>query len=359
MQLHLVLPGLLWPGASAFSPVSGLELPALARLLGGGQHRIAGFEPLDRQLARLFGLTADPLPLAALRRRGEPHLPPPGAATHWLCADPVNLSFAREHLLLHEFREYELDGDEATELVAALNETFADLGRFEMCAPTRWYLRLAAPTRVTLYPLNDVAGRPVKHFLPEGDDARLWQRTMNEAQMLLHNHPLSRAREEAGHRTVNSVWFWGAGAIETTPKTGFAAVQTLDPLSAGLARAAGLEPAAPDVAAALKEDTLVVLDALLKPSQRFDLESWRDALGALERNWFAPLADALRAGRLHTLKLSAPGDRGSLELVVRASDRWKFWRKPLDFDALLKSLAPPPTALPTASAGGAPRQADR
>lgn len=358
MQLHLVLPGLLWPGASALSPVTGLELPALARLLGLGRRRVAAFEPLDQQLARLFGLAAEQLPLAALRRLGEAQPPPPGG-THWLCADPVNLSFAREHLLLHEFPEYELDGDEASELVTALNDTFGDLGRFEMCTPTRWYLRLAAPTRVTLYPLNDVTGRPVKHFLPEGEDARLWQRTMNEAQMVLHNHPLSRAREEAGHRTVNSVWFWGAGALDAAPSAAPGAVQTRDPLTAGLARAAGVEPAAPDVATALGQDTLVVLDALLKPSQRLDLDTWRSALDALERDWFAPIADALRAGRLHTLTLSAPGDRGSLELIARAGDRWKFWRKPLDFDALLKSLAPPPTTLPTAPPGGAPSQADR
>ncbi len=70
-----------------------------------------------------------------------------------------------------------------------------------------------------------------------------------------------------------------------------------------------------------------------------------------------PLAEALRRGRIDTLRLTAPGDRGTLVVANRRSDRWKFWRKPYAFDALLKSTAPrrspcrtpprPPPRIPT------------
>jgi len=351
MQIHLVIPGLIWPGISAISPASGLELPALARLLGLGRHRMAPFEPLDHQLAHLFGYVApaddsDSLPLAALRRLGEPAMPVPEGDSQWLCADPVNLSFAREHLLLNEFPADELDPAEVAALIASLNETFPDLGRFEASTPTRWYLRLAAATHAKLYPLHDVIGRPIKDFLPEGDDARLWQRTMNEAQVLLHNHPVNQAREAAGRRPANSLWFWGAGTLRSGTICSSSTVQSREPLARGLARAAGLMPGEPDCREALRQDTLVVLDSLIKPSLQFDLDSWRNGLAELERDWFAPLADALRNKRLHALTLTAPGDRGTLELAARAADSWKFWRKPLAFDALLKSLAPAPTQLP-------------
>lgn len=351
MQIHLVIPGLIWPGISAISPASGLELPALARLLGLGRHRMAPFEPLDHQLARLFGYVtpaneSDSLPLAALRRLGEPSMPAPDVNSQWLCADPVNLSFAREHLLLNEFPADELDPAEVAALIASLNETFPDLGRFEASTPTRWYLRLAAATRVRLYPLHDVIGRPIKNFLPEGDDARLWQRTMNEAQVLLHNHPVNQAREAAGRRPANSLWFWGAGTLRSGTTGPFSTVQSREPLTRGLARAGGLVPGEPDCREALRQDTLVVLDSLLKPSLQLDIDNWRAQLVELERDWFAPLADALRSKRLHALTLTAPGDRGTLELVARAADGWKFWRKPFAFDALLKSLAPAAAPIP-------------
>ncbi|MBS0513404.1 MAG: hypothetical protein JSR42_19785 [Proteobacteria bacterium] len=348
MQIQLLIPGLLWPTATLLGPATGLPLDGLAALLGRGRRQVRDFEPYDRQLARLFGLDADAMPMAMLRRLGEPESPPPEAGGHWLCADPVNLSFAREHMLLQAFPEGEVDAEEASELVAALNEIFADLGRFEACTPTRWYLHLDKPARVTLYPLDDVIGRPVKHFLPEGEEARLWQRTMNEAQIVLHNHARSRAREEAGLRAVNSIWLWGAGEFVRPPATAAGLVQAEDPLSVGLARAAGVRVSAPDVASALRQDTVVVLDSLRKPAQQLDLEAWRRSLEALERDWFAPLAEAFRAGRLTSLRLIAPGDRRTLELELRAADRWKFWRKPHAFEALLKSLAPAPMSLPDA-----------
>jgi len=349
MQIQLLIPGLLWPVATLLGPASGLALDGLATLLGRGRRQVTAFEPYDRQLARLFGLHGDTLPLATLRRLGEADAPAPEPGSHWLCADPVNLSFAREHMLLQAFADEEVDAAESAELVAELNGIFADLGRFEACTPTRWYLRLHQPTAVTLYPLDDVTGRPVKHFLPEGDDARLWQRTMNEAQIVLHNHARSRARDEAGRRAINSVWLWGAGALEAPPQAPARQVQATDPISIGLARAAGVKVEPPNPDSALTQDSLVVLDVLRKPAQQLDLDVWRRGLEALERDWFAPLADAVQRGRVDTLRLLAPGDRGTLQLEVSARERWKFWRKPYAFDALLKSIAPAPVQLPDAA----------
>lgn len=345
MQIHLLIPGLLWPAAA--QPGAGRH-PGLAWLLGRGQRRMRDFEPPTHQLARLFGLdpAAAPLPLAALRRLGERDLPPPAADAHWLCADPVNLSFAREHLLLNDFGDGELDAADAAALIETLNETFADLGHFEAASPRRWYLRLAAPARAGFFPLDEVVGRPIKHFLPEGEDARLWQRTLNEVQIVLHNHAANRARESAGLRPANSLWLWGAGTLDGPPRTPRPAVQTVDVLTRGFARAAGVEPAEPDLGPALHGDTLAVLDHVQAAAQRLDLDAWQNGLDALERDWFAPLAQALSSGRLGSLHLSASGDRGMLELVVRGSDRWKFWRQPQDFGALLKSLAPPPPPQP-------------
>lgn len=348
MQIHLVVPGLIWPAVSALGPASGLELTSLAWLLGQGRRSFAPFEPLDAQLARLMGYPDDAgaLPLAALRRLGEPALPAPAAGSDWLCADPVNLSFAREHLLLNEFPADELRAEDVSALIVALNETFGDVGTFEAATPNRWYLRLTAPARARFFPLHDVVGRPVRDFLPEGEDARLWQRTMNELQVVLHNHPVNQAREAAGHRPANSLWLWGAGMPRPAPQSATRAIQADDPLMRGFALAAGCAVATPDCAKALDGNALVVLDDLLLPALHLDIDSWRARLAKLEHTWFAPLAAALRGKRLRALRITAPGDRGTLEVEVHAADAWKFWRKPLPLDTLLKSIAPavaPPT----------------
>ena len=345
MQIHFVLPGLLWPAAAARNFARDLPLPALSALLGHARFELGPGRTPDLWLAEHFGLAAR-APLAALRRLGEAALPAPPPGTNWLCADPAHLHFAREHLLLSDAAGLALTADEAGALVASLDETFADLGRFEAGAPERWYLRLATPTDTRFSPLSDVINRPVAHFLPEGKDAALWARTMNEAQIVLHNHPVNQARAAAGRPTANSLWLWGAGdgLPALTPPAPH--ILARSPVARGLALAAGVEPGIPALPEG-GEDSLIVLEDLLIPALHLDLERWRETLLALEAGWFAPLLAALKARRITGLRISAPGDRATLDIVVGAGQLWKFWHKPRNLEDIGPS-APPTVSAPSA-----------
>src|SRR5574340_607027 len=255
-------------------PVYGMA--ALSALLGHARIEFTPGRAPDARLAELFGLGADS-PVATLRRLGEPSLAPPEPGRAWLCADPVCLHFAREHLILSDASGLDLSIEEAAALVAALNETFSDLGHFEAGAPDRWYLRLTAPANARFFPLSDVTNRPVGHFLPEGPDAALWARTMNEVQIVLHNHPVNQAREAAGQPIANSLWLWGAGGDVPSLRAPAPTVLALGPVARGLALAAGRgtgSPALPRGGA----NVLIVLEDLLGPALHLDLDRWRDTL---------------------------------------------------------------------------------
>ncbi|MDR0634539.1 MAG: hypothetical protein LBF91_06125 [Azoarcus sp.] len=343
-RLLLVVPELLWPAPQTHCPTQDMPLAALARLLGSGRRRREAPEAAERLLARLFGMEKEgEPPLAALRRLGEGDGEGDPAA-HWLCADPVHLSMTQKYLLLGDFAEGEVDAATAGALIDALNADFAGLGRFYAATPTRWYLRLERPPAVRFAPLAEVAGRPIQDFLPAGDDgeARRWLHVLNEIQVALHNQPLNEAREAAGQRPINGLWFWG-GSARAAPMTALRSprpvVQALDPLARGLARAAGIEPGVPDVETALRGPTLVVLDALAVPARRLDLAAWRKALAALESDWFAPIAGALALGRLRRFDLFAPGERAAFSLTSRPGSRWCFWRRPLALDALAAAFS--------------------
>ncbi|MDY0011433.1 MAG: hypothetical protein RBS40_00905 [Rhodocyclaceae bacterium] len=342
MQIHLVLPGLLWPGAAARNFARDLPLPALSALLGHARVSLGLPQAPDAWLAKQFGLGPD-APLAALRRLGEATLPEPEPGTAWLCADPVRLQFAQQHLILADVTDLNLQAEEADALVAALNDTFPDVGRFEMATPDRWYLKLASPPQATFAPLSQVASRPVTPFLPTGPQAARWVRTMNEAQIVLHNHPLNQARDEAGLAIANSLWLWGAGTAGegNLPRLAPPAPRILAeaPLPRGLARAAGVAPAAP-VLPLGGPDTLVILEDLLRPALYLDLERWRQALLALEATWFAPLLAALQARRVSSLVISAPGDQATLEIRTARPRFWQFWRKPRNLEDLPLPPAP-------------------
>ncbi|MDR2689042.1 MAG: hypothetical protein LBB76_04715 [Azoarcus sp.] len=338
---RLIVPGLIWPTGQGRQTVRDLPLPALHRLLGRSRRRALPFMPYENRLAQLFGVDDADAPLAAWRRLGEmAAMTDEERDAHWLCADPVHLFFAREHLLLDEIGTGELDAASAATLTAALNASFPELGHFSAPAPERWYLRLEHPARAHFSPLRDVIG-PVQHFMPAGDQGRHWQHALNEIQTVLHNHPLNQNREAQGQRMINSLWFWGCGSppkpttTSAKPRAPCAHIQANDPMTRGLARAAGTTVDAPNVDTAIQANTLVILDTLDPPARRLDLDTWQTRLAACETDWFAPLLRALDSGRIGALDLLAPADQGTLDFVIGRHARWHFWRRPQALDKLL------------------------
>ncbi len=331
-MIHLVVPGLLWPQDSLAEVTRGLELPALHALLGRGRRVRRPAVPAERWLCEAFGIKGEELPVGALRLLGEGRDPGGDA---WLCADPVHLRFSRNTLVV-DAAGPDLDTDEAAQLAAALNDHLADFGEFLAPHPRRWYLRAKAAPRIATHSPAAVAGRTLEPFLPQGEDARDWRRLINEAQVLLHNHPLNAAREAAGRPTANSLWPWGAGPLPAAALAPAPQVCADHPLALGLAKLAGI-PAAPLPARydAAVSQGLTFLETLAAPALGLDATAWRAGLAELEARWFAPALAALKARRSHGLRLTALGDEAVVDVVLDAGDLWQFWRRPKTLADLL------------------------
>lgn len=332
MLLHIVVPGLLWPKDSLAEVARGLELPALHTLLGRGRRTRGPARPVERWLCEAFAVQGEELPIGALRLLGEGGDPGRDA---WLCADPVHLRFSRETLVI-DAAGPDLAAGEAAQFAAALNAHLAEFGEFLAPHPRRWYLRAKSAPRIATHAPSAIAGRTLEPFLPQGEDARDWRRLINEAQVLLHNHPLNAAREEAGRTTANSLWPWGAGALPAAAVAPAPQLHADHPLARGLAKLAGV-PAAPlpgrfDGAVSRG---LTFLETLNEAAQSLDAAAWRDGLAELESRWFAPLLAALKARRTHGLRLTALGDDAVVDVTLDAGDLWQFWRRPKTLAAIL------------------------
>lgn len=329
MLLHLVVPGLLWPKDSIADVTRGLELPALHALLGRGRRERRPAQPFERWLCKAFGVQAgelQELPVGALRLLGEGRHPGKDA---WLCADPVHLRFSRNTLVVGGAGELDLAQHEAEQLVAALNAHLAEFGEFIAPHPRRWYLRAKRAPRIATHPLSAVTGRTLEPFLPQGEEARDWRRLINEAQVLLHNHPLNVAREAAGRATANSLWPWGAGILPDAAQAPAPHVHADQPLALGLAKLAGVPAAAlPPKAQDAVLHSLTLLETLSEAAQSLDAAAWRAGLTELEAGWFAPSLAALKARRVHGLRLTALGDEATVDVTLDAGDLWQFWRRP-------------------------------
>ncbi|MCZ7563878.1 MAG: regulator [Burkholderiales bacterium] len=305
---------------------------ALERLLARGRRASRAGATLEVWLLERFGVGAagdcPAAPYSLLAEGADPE------AHWWLRADPVHVEVNRDSLWIADATLFELVHAEAESLVAALDAHFAPEVRFLAAQPGRWYVRTARPGALATTPVAEARGRPADEHLPRGADAARWNALLNEAQMLLHAHPVNEAREARGAPTVNSVWLWGAGRYTAPARVPYGCVWADDPLARGLAQSAGahhapLPPSAPALlaTAATGGVAAVVLDALRAPAAYGDLQAWRTALDALERDWFAALLAALRSGRIGMITLHVPAAGSTLEAETTRQDLRYLWRR--------------------------------
>lgn len=295
-------------------PVLTLLLPERRRFAGQplGQGAAKALARGDRlpdgeageraQLLRHFELLPRGWPMAAISRA----LDADDAHLHtWLRADPAHVRPDMTGARVLAIGELGLDQDEADELLAPLRSLFGDAG-FPISAPvpSRWYLALPREAKLPDFPLPEaVLGDDLFAHLPDGPEGRRWRALLNEAQILLHNHPLNARRAARGKPPVNSLCFWGAGRLPDRVGCRVAHVAAVEAGLAGLAKLAGVNN---DYC---RDDLLLDL-------------RW-------ERDWSVvatALLDALatHAGREVLLDF-ADGARWSL----RSGQKWRFWRRPL------------------------------
>lgn len=298
---------LLLPLRSRFA---GQALPAaLARALAQAD-RETGDAGERAQMRRHFQLIPDHWPIAALTRQRDAG---DAAQSAWLRVDPAHVApdMGGARMLSHG-EALALTAEDAAQLLPALRPLFGDAG-FPLDAPhpSRWYLRLPRESRLPAFATPDeVLGEDLFAHLPEGDLGRRWRALLTEAQVVLHNHPWNSVRASLGKPAVNSLWFWGAGALPDFVRTHYRQVKGNDILLRSLASAAGV----PNEAGETEE-----VDALV------DLRHLRD-LGMLARDAVQPLLEAVRKRELQSLSLDF--EDGAI-FHLRREQRWRFWRRPL------------------------------
>jgi hypothetical protein len=183
------------------------------------------------------------LPAAALTRE---HLAGDAGESHWLSADPAWIQPDLTGARLLACGQMQLSMEEARAFAEALQPVFDDAHvTLEISSPDRWHLRLPAQMAWPEFAAPEQAlGEDLYEHLPQGPAGRVWRSLFNEVQVLLHQHPINATRRVRGLPPVNSIWFWGGGALPSQVTTTLAGVIGEDLLLLALARRAGI-PAQP------------------------------------------------------------------------------------------------------------------
>ena len=325
MHCELVVPGL-------FAAPAAARLPSVELLLARGRCVSDESQSVEAWLHDAFDLGAEPLPAGALTLLGANGEP---GTQRWTRADPVHLRLMRDRLILVPGAALQLRRDEADALCEALNRHFAPRLGLRVIDAERWVAELAEELPIDAQSPLEFAGRDVGLGLHTGAGGSPLHQVLNEAQMVLHSHPVNEAREARGEAPVNSIWLWGAGPIPKIESTRWHSVSADEPLALGLARAAGIRHhALPASALAFLERApeegrhLVLLDGLRVPLALAEAGEYQAAVAAFERDWFAPLLDALRAGRAGMVSIHVPDAAECLAYETIRGDLRRFWRRP-------------------------------
>ena len=333
MQCTLYIPHLLPPHELGEALWRTVDAPRLKNMLAHAAFTMGAAADASAPLCGTFGIARQQdWPLAPVLARAENLATNDTNSGYWLCATPVHLETRRNALMLSDPAALEITAAESAAFAAMLAEHLREEHvTLHAPRPDRWFLQCDTPPMMTTASLDTVTGRDVRTFLPQGPDSPRWHRILTEIQMLLHAHPLNDAREARGLVPVNSVWLWAGGTLPPPSVAPFDAVCSDDATVCALARHCGCGvEARPDIITpeTLKAGSHLFSFELLAPLMRQgDVQAWSTAVTTLNRDWFNPLFDALKAHRLSALTLVSFNDGGTRQFVMRSSDTIKFWRK--------------------------------
>lgn len=278
--MHLVIAHAGASTAALRDALPGLKLPHLTALLARMRSTRRDVDeptslspPHERAEAQALGLDVvdGALPWAA-RQAADAGLDDPPGSRAWGLLTPVHLHLGTDQVSLLDPAALDLDDAGSRTLHAAVGELFTSEGfGLHWLSPTAWLVSHDSLDGLATASLDRVVHRNVDRWMAEHAGARLLKRLQNEAQMLLHGHPLNDARDAAGLPRVNSVWLshcgrWPAGVARAVPG-------------------------------------LSVDRSLSRPALADDAQAWCAAWRQLDDRVIAPLAAAARDGQPVTLTL--------------------------------------------------------
>ncbi|NMM29303.1 MAG: hypothetical protein HHJ12_19005 [Glaciimonas sp.] len=344
-HIDILLPFGLPPPELASDLIRQLKTPALAALLGRARSEqqapewqsFDGFEnalPHETWLAHQFALAENlaqggspPAAAAAMTMFG---LKPDDGV--WFLLQPVHIHVTRDHLVLMDQRQLLISEQESRTLFDLAEPLFSEIGM-----PLRygdahtWFMRADAWNALRTSTPDAACGHNIDIWMPKGNGERDWRKLQNEVQMHWHEHALNQAREMRGQKPINSLWLWGGTptamlAEQTSARSPYTAAINLPEWMGALGQTRGMT--AGQLISAAPQRGLLVLDALLEAALAGDWGRWLGQMQDLELHWFAPLLDALKAGKISSIGLILNHNKELRGYRTSRMALRRFWLQP-------------------------------
>lgn len=353
---HLFIPSLLqqlksWQHDFSFE----VDAPHLSELLTQYSHnKSVGSQSLDEAFFRTIDSKVAELPIAYYRYQAQAN----EVNNHLICADPIHLEAGMNDVTLTN-KITDLSESEADELIQILNKHFSQDGlQFIYGSNQHWYLSYDASDNkeeaihthvLDSVLMQNIVGKTATSINPSKFN---WQVIQNETQMLLHTSEVNQQREIAGLKTVNSLWFWGAGKPIHSSNISNFDVETIYSTTEFSSRNRGelFAKATESQWRCLPEDLsqliaqvstrlssqkahesdskpttqVLILEQLFMPNLENNLEDFQRELTQIDNELFKPLLKAWKDNRIDVVVDCCDGN----VLKPHPPAFWKFWLQP-------------------------------
>ncbi|MDX1914953.1 MAG: hypothetical protein SFU55_05155 [Methylophilus sp.] len=228
---------------------------------------------------------------------------------HYLLVQPVSLQVQRDRVFLSEI--VQLSAEEYEVLSDLFNQHFAEEGIKFIQSTTQqyWFVELDAALQFNTYLAQKVLYQDVHPFKLKGPDAQVFNKIMNEAQMLLYEHPINERRLAQEKAAVNSVWCSGNGQFSIDPENRISALVGQGVLIEGLATYCQIP--------------LFADFHRLKPSPEHAL-MLSETMDGVDWNH---LFHMVKKRTVNQLTIYLPNMNHTLQIQLSHWDCWKFWKR--------------------------------
>jgi hypothetical protein len=235
---------------------------------------------------------------------------------YWFVVQPVHLHVARDHLVLTDYRQLNLNESEAKTLFDSAHPLFEEQNyRLLFANKNYWFMQADAWADFRTCSPDAACGHNIDVWSPSGGSAREWRRLQNEVQMLWHQHPVNETREQNNQPRVNGLWLWGGS-------------QTNESSPGLLTLASHVNNTHHMFDIRSNEPSTNILDSLSSAALADDWSSWLHNMSAIDHGYLAPALAALDTGKLEAVNLILSDSTRLVHWSIARNSFRKFWAKP-------------------------------
>ena len=136
-----------------------------------------------------------------------------------LCCNFVTLQASHNDMVMKDYTADHLSSEESINYLNALQTQISDFGVtfYPGVGPHNIMVMNSKPFTKRLTSPYELIGEGIRKFMPVDAEFKDLIYIINQAQIILHNHPVNKKRKLESLDSANSIWLWGNGKNGTLP----------------------------------------------------------------------------------------------------------------------------------------------